>query len=1014
MCSETSHHEAINASGGGRNAPAHAVGGMVAAAATEGHAASTSDEAHKIAARYDLVHPYYYDILRQTSGRSDAAADLVAHVILIIYDPPHASLCPSTPGPRLLPFMLAAVPQSSHPPLRPLDVSSMHHSQHQRSEITPRSILVQVYEPRPATPAPMQHDGLGSWAGYTASFGPPSPTDDDHNHEHDATADSNSSNGGDGGENDAGVLPIDGFVVGAENQSLRLGVIPPQRRSKANIFALGTDGQSIDHLSLRTDVTLAKAVAVLEKFTQEPPGMRSAAVGSSQRARRPLRGYASARRMHHGAASSPSSSSSSPSSSSSMLSRVARRARPNPASALARGSNFAQSLVERERHHSPGPRPGATRIAPQFRALLGGSEAGRESGTISGIRATDTDDEDDEENSFAASQSRRPYGLAARDRSSSIMSYEQEADDRVERDGGEVADEEGHMEDETEDMMDEDEQDEDEDDFGGAFARPRQPRGYGEEEERRRRLALQSKYWGAMAPAYDRKWEESGWDTDGSGAATPLHRDVQDEEEEEEESAQTQGPEGSSPSSTALTTKSLNPEQLLSELTDSLECQLCYLLYYEPITTPCGHTFCRTCFGRSLDHSSKCPLCRAQMPSFAFFQDHPLNQALMRLLTSQLGAPHASTDKSETTTGATVQDEEEGQHDHTSSSGLSREDLDSLSRMGVFADSQDAHSSKVTSAAAATADEQDEGAFFGLRHLYTQRVESVAAEQRESSTWTPIFVCTLAFPGMPTNLHIFEPRYRLMVRRCLQSPGPARFGMVLPNRTADPSVPQYGTMLEIQSCQMLLDGRSMLETVGWRRFRLLETGSLDGYTTGRVEYLDDVSPEEVEAEEREVVAHNERVEQLRRFEEQRRSDPGMPELLTPTIARDPTAMTQGDSADPSVILPPFDNNQNSRTSPAPADLTPMATTPQLVSTCSSFIELLRTQTAPGLFERILATYGPVPQPLEVDRLSWWLGMVLPIDEHAKSQLMPVRSPRKRLEMIVEWIEKIQESWGIRA
>lgn len=56
--------------------------------------------------------------------------------------------------------------------------------------------------------------------------------------------------------------------------------------------------------------------------------------------------------------------------------------------------------------------------------------------------------------------------------------------------------------------------------------------------------------------------------------------------------------------------------------------------------------------------------------------------------------------------------------------------------------------------------------------------------------------------------------------------------MLLPSRGADD---EYGTMLEIQSVQMLPDGRSMVETVGTQRFRLLEKGNLDGYNVGRIE-----------------------------------------------------------------------------------------------------------------------------------------------------------------------------------
>lgn len=40
----------------------------------------------------------------------------------------------------------------------------------------------------------------------------------------------------------------------------------------------------------------------------------------------------------------------------------------------------------------------------------------------------------------------------------------------------------------------------------------------------------------------------------------------------------------------------------------------------------------------------------------------------------------------------------------------------------------------------------------------------------------PVFVCTVAFPGLPCPLHVFEPQYRLMIRRCAES-GSRRFGM---------------------------------------------------------------------------------------------------------------------------------------------------------------------------------------------------------------------------------------------
>lgn len=74
-----------------------------------------------------------------------------------------------------------------------------------------------------------------------------------------------------------------------------------------------------------------------------------------------------------------------------------------------------------------------------------------------------------------------------------------------------------------------------------------------------------------------------------------------------------------------------------------------------------------------------------------------------------------------------------------------------------------------------------------------------------------------------------------MLRRCLASPTP-RFGMVMPRQTANNTEGNdYGTMLEIKSVQMLSDGRSMVETFGTFRFRILERGTLDGYLVGRIE-----------------------------------------------------------------------------------------------------------------------------------------------------------------------------------
>ena len=49
----------------------------------------------------------------------------------------------------------------------------------------------------------------------------------------------------------------------------------------------------------------------------------------------------------------------------------------------------------------------------------------------------------------------------------------------------------------------------------------------------------------------------------------------------------------------------------------------------------------------------------------------------------------------------------------------------------------------------------------------------------------PVFVCTLSFPNISCPLHVFEPRYRLMIRRCMEG-GTREFGMCAGTNGPDP------------------------------------------------------------------------------------------------------------------------------------------------------------------------------------------------------------------------------------
>ena len=92
----------------------------------------------------------------------------------------------------------------------------------------------------------------------------------------------------------------------------------------------------------------------------------------------------------------------------------------------------------------------------------------------------------------------------------------------------------------------------------------------------------------------------------------------------------------------------------------------------------------------------------------------------------------------------------------------------------------------------------------------------------------PLFpLRTVLVPGLVLPLHIFEPRYRLMIRTLAELPEDERgFGIVAIRPGANPEVEgrsalyDLGTMARITSIDVLPDGRYDLVTVGARRFTI--------------------------------------------------------------------------------------------------------------------------------------------------------------------------------------------------
>jgi len=100
----------------------------------------------------------------------------------------------------------------------------------------------------------------------------------------------------------------------------------------------------------------------------------------------------------------------------------------------------------------------------------------------------------------------------------------------------------------------------------------------------------------------------------------------------------------------------------------------------------------------------------------------------------------------------------------------------------------------------------------------------------------PLFPLNVVLlPGADMPLHIFEPRYRQMVRDCLDAKSP--FGMVLalPNGMAGTGC--TAEILEVTS--RYDDGRCDILTVGREPFRIVELFSNEPLLRGDVDFLED-------------------------------------------------------------------------------------------------------------------------------------------------------------------------------
>jgi Lon protease-like protein len=125
---------------------------------------------------------------------------------------------------------------------------------------------------------------------------------------------------------------------------------------------------------------------------------------------------------------------------------------------------------------------------------------------------------------------------------------------------------------------------------------------------------------------------------------------------------------------------------------------------------------------------------------------------------------------------------------------------------------------------------------------------------------------SVLLPGGVLPLHVFEPRYRVMVRTCLDGAG--EFGVVLIERGSEVGGgdvrTDVGTLARIVEASETADGRWAVLAVGVRRIRIVEWLPDDPYPRADVEPWDDPpAPEGFGERVADVVAQVRRVAALK-------------------------------------------------------------------------------------------------------------------------------------------------------
>ncbi|XP_026676755.1 LOW QUALITY PROTEIN: LON peptidase N-terminal domain and RING finger protein 3 [Diaphorina citri] len=246
----------------------------------------------------------------------------------------------------------------------------------------------------------------------------------------------------------------------------------------------------------------------------------------------------------------------------------------------------------------------------------------------------------------------------------------------------------------------------------------------------------------------------------------------------------------------------------------------------------------------------------------------------------------------------------------------------------------------------------------------------------------PVFVCTTAFPTVPCILYVFEPRYRLLVRRCVEIGPPCDFS-IKKEPNSEPSSP---TETSSPDSVIVNNNHGKEEREDER----------DGYDTAQVEFINDVPIPNHKLNEISAL-HN----TVRRRSEQwfKKMSPA----LQNEICRFYGAM------------PPTELDWH-LLSDGPAWMWWLRYFSALHNTVRRRSEQWFKKMSPALQNEICRFYGAMP-PTELDwhllsdgpAWMWWLLAILPLGHHLQVGILATTCIEKRLKAINKTFELIDQS-----